>query len=80
MYKFFQTWEKMTKITKLANINQWDYELKAYNEILLAEHRQWALLSSILLKHYCNTNSVKPQADNHHSEYVYFNCILIRKS
>ena len=38
---------------KLARINQWDGQLRANNEILLAKYRQSTLFSSIRSKHYC---------------------------
>ena len=48
-FKIGQTWKKRQRLPKLANINQWDWELRANNEILLAEKRQCTLFSSILL-------------------------------
>ena len=54
-HKIFQTWLnfKKKRLPKLANINQWNCELWANNEILLAKKRQWTRFSSILLKHSC---------------------------
>ena len=43
---------KNERLSKMANINQWDCELRATNEILLVEKHQWTLFSSILSKHY----------------------------
>ena len=34
----------------MANTNPWDCELRANNKILLAEKRQWMLLSSIFFE------------------------------
>ena len=69
--KLGQTSRKRQRLPKLANINQWDCELRTHNEILLAEKRQRALSSSILLKHYssCIVNntlwSVRFKLQNH---------------
>ena len=52
-FKLGQTSRKRQRERKLGNINQWDCDLRASNEILLTEKRQWTLFSSILLKHYC---------------------------
>ena len=56
-----QTSKKRQRLPKLACINQWNCELRANNEILLAEKRQWTLLCFILFKHYCMLESASTQ-------------------